>query len=145
MLGTTAAAVGRGAGAGRCAATGAAPVLVGAATDDFVGAAAAGAGVKAGLGAPVGPPGGNVGSLMVGAAVGFGGKLIRTVSFLGCTLPVDFFNGSAPVGVPGNGLFGGMSAILIEDKRRGAAVKFNSFRPCQNFTPPRSFSSQVLT
>ncbi|MEJ0091098.1 MAG: hypothetical protein WDM80_15315 [Limisphaerales bacterium] len=33
--------------------------------------------------APVGPPGGNVGSLMVGAAVGFGGKLMRTVSFFG--------------------------------------------------------------
>jgi hypothetical protein len=30
---------------------------------------------------------------------------------LGCTLPVDFFIGSAPEGVPGNGLFGGMSAI----------------------------------
>ena len=25
-----------------------------------------------------------------------GGKLMRTVSFLGCTLPVDFFIGSAP-------------------------------------------------
>jgi hypothetical protein len=35
------------------------------------------------LDAPVGPPGGNVGSLMVGAAVGLGGKLMRTVSFLG--------------------------------------------------------------
>jgi hypothetical protein len=28
-------------------------------------------------------PGASVGSLMVGAEVGFGGKLIRTVSFLG--------------------------------------------------------------
>jgi len=35
------------------------------------------------LAAPVGPPGGSVGSLMVGAAEGFGGKLMRTVSFLG--------------------------------------------------------------
>jgi hypothetical protein len=34
-------------------------------------------------GAPVGPPGGSVGNLIVGAAVGLGGKLIRTVSFLG--------------------------------------------------------------
>ena len=34
-------------------------------------------------GAPVGPPGGNVGSLIVGAADGLGGKLMRTVSFLG--------------------------------------------------------------
>jgi hypothetical protein len=67
----------------------------------------------AALGAPVGPPGGNVGSLMVGAAVGLGGKLMRTVSFFGCTLPVDFFSGSAPVGVPGKGLFGGVSAIVV--------------------------------
>jgi hypothetical protein len=35
------------------------------------------------LAAPVGPPGGSVGNLMVGAAEGFGGKLMRTVSFLG--------------------------------------------------------------
>jgi hypothetical protein len=35
------------------------------------------------LDAPVGPPGGSVGNLMVGAAVGLGGKLMRTVSFLG--------------------------------------------------------------
>jgi hypothetical protein len=34
-------------------------------------------------GAPVGPPGGSVGNLIVGAAVGLGGKLMRTVSFLG--------------------------------------------------------------
>ena len=39
--------------------------------------AAAGAGVAAG------PPGGSVGNLLVGAADGFGGRLIRTVSFLG--------------------------------------------------------------
>jgi hypothetical protein len=43
---------------------------------------AGGAG-SAPLDAPVGPPGGNVGSLMVGAAVGLGGRLMRTVSFLG--------------------------------------------------------------
>ena len=47
--------------------------------------AGCGAGVGAGmvLGAPVGPPGGSVGNLMVGAAEGLGGKLMRTVSFLG--------------------------------------------------------------
>ncbi len=119
MLGTIGAAV-RCTGAGRCAATGAAPVLVGAAAAagaaTLLGAGAAatvGAGANAGLGAPVGPPGGNVGNLIVGAAVGFGGKLMRTVSFFGCTLPVDFFNGSAPVGAPGNGLFGGVSAIVF--------------------------------
>jgi len=33
--------------------------------------------------APVGPPGGSVGSLIVGAAEGLGGRLMRTVSFLG--------------------------------------------------------------
>jgi hypothetical protein len=47
---------------------------------------------------------------MVGAAAGLGGKLMRTVSFLGCTLPVSFFGGgTAPEG-PG-GVGGGMSAI----------------------------------
>jgi hypothetical protein len=64
------------------------------------------------LGAPVGPPGGSVGSLMVGAVDGFGGKLMRTVSFLGWTLPVSFFTGgTAPVGAPG--MFEGISAINI--------------------------------
>lgn len=50
-------------------------------------ACAAGAAVNVGAGAAAagaaGPPGGNVGNLMVGAAEGLGGKLIRTVSFLG--------------------------------------------------------------
>jgi hypothetical protein len=53
-----------------------------------------------------GPPAGNVGNLIVGAAVGLGGRLIRTVSFLGCTLPVSAFLG----GTPGAGL-GMFSAI----------------------------------
>jgi len=79
------------------------------------GGAKAGAGAITGaLGAPVGPPGGNVGSLIVGAAVGFGGKLMRTVSFFGCTLPVSFFGGGTapdgPVG-PDGGMGGGISAI----------------------------------
>ena len=68
-------ATGRGAEAGRCA-TGAAVVGRGAAT----GAAAGAVGIEA---APVGPPGGSVGNLIVGAAEGLGGRLIRTVSFLG--------------------------------------------------------------
>jgi hypothetical protein len=46
---------------------------------------------------------------MVGAAEGFGGKLMRTVSFLGWTLPVSFFGGTAPVGI--FGIFGMFSAI----------------------------------
>jgi len=36
---------------------------------------------------------------MVGAAEGFGGKLMRTVSFFGWTLPVSFFGGTAPLGM----------------------------------------------
>ena len=43
----------------------------------------------------------SVGSLMVGAGEGLGGKLIRTVSFLGWTLPVSFFGGTAPLGMLG--------------------------------------------
>jgi hypothetical protein len=54
----------------------------------------------------VGPPGGKVGSLMVGAAEGFGGKLMRTVSFFGWTLPVSFFGGTAPAGT--FGIFSGI-------------------------------------
>jgi hypothetical protein len=72
----------------------------------------------AALGAPVGPPGGSVGNLIVGAAVGLGGKLMRTVSFLGCTLPVSFFGGgTAPVG-PGGGVSGGISAIGLLSAER---------------------------
>jgi len=44
-------------------------------------AGGAAADAEAMLGA--GPPGASVGNLIVGAAVGFGGKLIRTVSFFG--------------------------------------------------------------
>ena len=63
---------GRGAvGAGRGA------VAVGAGR---AGAAAGGVGARGTL---VGPPGGSVGNLIVGAADGLGGKLMRTVSFLG--------------------------------------------------------------
>ncbi len=78
-------------------AMGAGPEVRGAAA--ATGAAAAdGGGAGA---APEGPPGGSVGSLIVGAAEGLGGKLIRTVSFLGWTLPVSFFGGTAPVGMLG--------------------------------------------
>jgi hypothetical protein len=49
---------------------------------------------------------------MVGAAEGLGGKLMRTVSFLGWTLPVSFLGGTAPVGALGMlGIFGTLSAI----------------------------------
>jgi hypothetical protein len=101
------------AAAERAAAAGAAELRNGGAP------AAGGAGAAgAALDAPVGPPGGNVGNLMVGAAVGFGGRLMRTVSFLGWTRPVDFFIGSAPAGAPG--LIGGMSAINLFLKIRFA-------------------------
>src|SRR5580698_9364719 len=128
MAGTTGAARCKGAGALAAdgAAAGAAAVLgaVARAGADGGGAAAR---IGATLGAPVGPPGGSVGNLMVGAAVGLGGKLMRTVSFLGCTLPVSFLGGgTAPVG-PGGGVGGGISAIVhLQDNRRTAAVKCNS-------------------
>jgi hypothetical protein len=48
------------------------------------------------------------GSFTVGAAVGLGGSVMRTVSFLGWTLEASAgFGGIAPPGT-----FGGMSAIV---------------------------------
>ena len=56
---------------------------------------AAGAGVAAATAA-------GDGILIVGAAVGLGGKLIRTVSFFGCTLAdSDGLGGAAPMGTCG--------------------------------------------
>ena len=87
----TVAAAGAGRLTGRCAA-GAAEAAGFCATgaDEArgvsAGADAAAVGAAGAIGAapaPVGPPGGNVGNLIVGAADGFGGRLIRTVSFLG--------------------------------------------------------------
>ena len=84
--------VGAAAGAGLCAAgAGRACETGAAAAEEARGAGAAGAadgvfaalGNGTALGAPVGPPGGSVGNLIVGAADGLGGKLMRTVSFLG--------------------------------------------------------------
>src|SRR5262249_45982893 len=51
---------------------------------------------------------------MVGAADGFGGKLIRTVSFLGWTLPVSFLGGTGPAG-----MVGFLSKIVVTLKGRG--------------------------
>ena len=72
--------------------------------------------------AAAGPPGGRVGSLIVGAADGLGGKLMRTVSFFGWTLPVSFFGGTAPAGT-----FGMLSAIRLSVyktlRRVGKSVK----------------------
>jgi len=101
-----------GAAAIATAARGAAAPATGAAVAGFAGLV--GNGVA--LGAPVGPPGGSVGSLMVGAVEGLGGKLMRTVSFLGWTLPVSFLTGgTAPVGAPG--MFEGISAIVFSGSR----------------------------
>jgi hypothetical protein len=62
----------------------------------IAGAAGAAEGAPAGA---AGPPAGSVGNLIVGAAEGFGGKLMRTVSFLGWTFaPSGGFGGVAPPG-----------------------------------------------
>jgi hypothetical protein len=62
---------------------------------------------------------------MVGAAEGLGGKLIRTVSFLGWTLPVSFFGGTAPLGI-----FGMFSAIiLVLSNAKVAACKCQTLLP----------------
>ena len=89
----------------------------GAAAECVVGAGASGT-----LPAPVGPPGGSVGNLIVGAAEGLGGKLMRTVSFLGWTLPVSFFGGTAPAGT-----FGIFSAINLGFKIGVAPGLSNSY------------------
>jgi hypothetical protein len=89
----------RGAG-GRCPGLGAAVgrgggVVLGEAADCAAGAAAGAAAVTV-RGAE------GAGILMLGAAVGLGGRLIRTVSFLGCTLAASAgLGGTAPEGVPG--------------------------------------------
>ena len=87
-LAAAGARAGAGAEAGFCA-DGADAIRCAAGADDGRGAGGAGeADVTAGAAigaalAPVGPPGGSVGNLIVGAAEGFGGRLMRTVSFLG--------------------------------------------------------------
>ena len=80
-IGTGAAGRDGAAAAGREGATGAAAPTRGAlGACDGAALARLGAGAE---GAAVGPPGGSVGNLIVGAAEGLGGKLIRTVSFFG--------------------------------------------------------------
>jgi len=116
--------VGAAAGAARCATGAGRDCATGAAAERGA-AAAVGAGLEAaaadgkgtGLDAPVGPPGGNVGNLIVGAAVGRGGKLMRTVSFFGWTLPVDFFIGGGTAPPETSGLIGGISAITFGHPR----------------------------
>ncbi len=115
--------------AGRGGAGAAARVTVAGAAAPIRGAAgtAAGAAVadNAGAGAAVeaaaGPPGGRVGNLMVGAAEGFGGKLIRTVSFFGWTFPVSFFGGTAPAGM--FGMFSAINQVTVKLKSASQSVK----------------------
>jgi hypothetical protein len=95
-----------GAGRGAAAETGAAAPGRGG-----VGACAGAAAAVLSEGAPAaGPPGGKVGSLIVGAADGLGGKFMRTVSFLGWTFPVSFFGGTAPAGILG--MFSAITFLL---------------------------------
>src|SRR5207302_11099959 len=89
------------------------PVAVGAAAGRGAGVggagACAGASVAATGAAAAGAAGAGAGILIVGAAVGLGGKLIRTVSFFGCTLAASVgFGGTAP-----EGGFGMFSAITF--------------------------------
>src|SRR5882724_8392346 len=70
----------------------------------------------------LGPPGGSVGNLMVGAAEGLGGKVMRTVSFLGSTLESDCLGGSAP---PGKlGMLSAINLFQFKLKSRWPGVKF---------------------
>ena len=62
---------------------------------------------------------------MVGAAEGFGGKLIRTVSFFGWTFPVSFLGGTAPLGTLG--MFSAIKLILLKARVAG--------RECQTLIP----------
>lgn len=130
------AGVGRGAGAGAVVAAGAVapagravPVELGGRDVVSAGAVvggrggagaaaegAAGAGVAEGtetLGAAGAgtPPAGMVGNLIVGADVGFGGRLMRTVSFLVCALGASAGLGGTPPGPAG--MFGVFSAIEL--------------------------------
>ena len=56
-----------------------------------------------------GPPAGSVGSLMVGDDAGLGGRLMRTVSFFGCTFEASGGLG----GIPPPGVMGLLSAIVV--------------------------------
>ena len=118
-------AAGAGAASGRCgggavAGRGAGACVVAAAGGvegrgaAIVGADGAGAGTPVGAGpADAGPPGGKEGNLMV--AVGLGGKLMRTVSFLGWTLAASAGLGGTPPG-GGVGLFSAIKNSVCDFK-----------------------------
>jgi len=88
-------------------------------------------------GAPAeGPPGGSVGNLMVGAAEGFGGKLMRTVSFLGWTLDASGgLGGTAP---PGKlGMFSAINLLLFQGRVgcHGCQTLILKEKYCPGFSP----------
>jgi hypothetical protein len=142
----TGAGLGSGAGAGaaipggRAAEGAAAPVRAAACGAACAGAAEGGGAAGA---PPVGPPGGSVGNLIVGAAEGFGGKLILTVSFFGWTLPVSFLGGTAPLGILG--MFSAINQMLLEAKwaRRGCQTLIPIREPMNSrkCSVPRRFNS----
>ena len=65
-----------------------------------------------------GPPAGRVGSLMVGEDVGLGGRLMRTVSFFGCTLAAS--GGFGGMGAPDSGLVSDI--ILFAGSKLGSPL-----------------------
>ncbi len=96
------------------------------------GAAAVGAD---GTGAAAAAATAGAGILIVGAAVGFGGRLMRTVSFLGWTLAASAgLGGVAPVGVLG--MFSDINQSFAKLKSGHAGVKslFQFARPNSYFS-----------
>jgi hypothetical protein len=85
-----------------------------------------------------GAPGARVGSFMVGAEVGLGGRLMRTVSFFGWTLEASAGLGGTepPPGV--NGILSGI-IFLFSTQRKVA------FRRCQTRNSNSSNEGRILT
>lgn len=90
-----------------------------------------------------GPPEGIAGSLMVGEDAGFGGRLIRTVSFFGCTFAASGgLGGMAPSGE--FGLFSDITVAVLPRRgsRRSAGQTLEGLklkaraRNCQTLTRP---------
>lgn len=108
----------------------------GAGTADRTGAGDAGpAGVAVTTGGAGGAPAaGKVGSLIVAVAEGFGGKLMRTVSFLGCTL-------AASPGFGGTGALGMLSDIA---KLSGREPSF-ALHECQWLYPQTTLFASART
>lgn len=103
--------------AGRCAAAGAGVGAGAAVAETEVGEPATGA---PGAGVAL-PTAAGAGILMVGAAVGLGGRLIRTVSFFGCTFAASAdFGGTAP---PGGLELSSAITDIISDQRRSRASR----------------------